>query len=132
MMPTSACFRKTLQELGKLWMSMTHNYPGKKKTPKQFDSGNADAEFQQQLKITIDSNIIEVLDVIVTSIKDRFEQPGYLAYKNLEELLLIAVKKEDYEEASPLYRPPIRMTSTKHNAFRYVYILYIYLYSLYM
>ena len=32
------------------------------------------------------------------SITERFDQPGYALYSNLEQLLLKSVKHEDYEE----------------------------------
>ena len=38
----------------------------------------------------------EVLDVICSTIEDRFRQPGYQLYSNLEQLLLKAVRKENY------------------------------------
>ena len=40
----------------------------------------------------------EALDLIIESITDRFDQPGYGLYSNLEQLLLKAVRHEDYEE----------------------------------
>jgi len=36
------------------------------------------------------------LDFVVNAIKDRFEQPGYLMYKNLQEVLLKCAHGEDY------------------------------------
>ena len=38
----------------------------------------------------------EALDLAITSIEDRFSQPGYLLYQNLEELLIKAANKKDY------------------------------------
>ena len=38
----------------------------------------------------------EVSDVICSTIEDRFRQPGYQLYSNLEQLLLKAVRKENY------------------------------------
>ena len=35
-------------------------------------------------------NYLEALDLIIQCIKDRFEQPGYAVYHNLEQLLLKA------------------------------------------
>ena len=40
----------------------------------------------------------EALDLIVQSIKDRFEQPGYKAYKCLEDLIIKAANKLDFSE----------------------------------
>ena len=38
----------------------------------------------------------EVLDIIFSTIEDRFRQSGYQLYSNLEQLLLKAVRKENY------------------------------------
>ena len=38
----------------------------------------------------------EVLDVICSTIEDRFRQLGYQLYSNLEQLLLKDVRKENY------------------------------------
>lgn len=35
---------------------------------------------------------------MITGINERFDQPGYKIYENLENLLLKAVKQESYEE----------------------------------
>ena len=35
------------------------------------------------------------MDLVISSIKERFDQPGYDIYKNLEELLLKTLKKEE-------------------------------------
>ena len=35
---------------------------------------------------------------MITGINERFDQPGYKMYENLENLLLKAVKQESYEE----------------------------------
>lgn len=40
----------------------------------------------------------EALDLIVCSIKERFDQPGYKVYSNLECVLVKAVKKDNYDE----------------------------------
>ena len=39
----------------------------------------------------------EALDLVVEGITDRFEQPGYQIYRNLEDLLLKACKGQDFE-----------------------------------
>ena len=40
----------------------------------------------------------EALDVLVNAIQDRFDQPGFKMYRNLQDLLLKAVKGDDYRE----------------------------------
>ena len=39
----------------------------------------------------------EALDLVINGIKNRFDQPGYKVYSNIEELLK-ATKKSDYDE----------------------------------
>jgi len=40
----------------------------------------------------------EALDLVVCGIKGRFDQPGYKVYSNLEEVLVKAVRKDNYDE----------------------------------
>ena len=44
----------------------------------------------------------EALDLIISGIKDRFDKTGYRIYRQLEDLLLKAVRKEDSKTASLL------------------------------
>lgn len=72
--------------------------PRKRKVPRRVEDGTAEAEFFTDCKQYYHQQFYEALDLIVNSIKDRFDQPGYKAYKNLEDLLLKAVKSEGYED----------------------------------
>ena len=38
------------------------------------------------------------MDLIISSINDRFDQPGYRIYCQLEDLILKAIQKEDFED----------------------------------
>ena len=49
------------------------------------------------LKIYIVRSIYEALDFVVQAINDRFDQPGYGVYQNLQELLLKACKGNRYQ-----------------------------------
>ena len=40
----------------------------------------------------------EAVDLAVASIKDRFDQPGYVMYRNLEELLLKGAAGSNFSE----------------------------------
>ena len=40
----------------------------------------------------------EALDLIISSINDRIDQPGYRIYYQLEDLLLKSIQKEDFED----------------------------------
>ena len=51
---------------------------------------------QLHVKITI----LQVLDTVVTSLKDRFNQSSFVVYKNIESLLLETIKGEDTSDES--------------------------------
>ena len=63
-------------------LRQTDNLPRKRKVPRRFEDGTAEAEFFTDCKQYYRQQLYEALDLIVNSIKDRFDQPGYKAYKN--------------------------------------------------
>ena len=40
----------------------------------------------------------EALDLVISSMKSRFDQPGYKTYSKLEDLLVKAANKEEIKE----------------------------------
>ena len=70
--------------------------PRKRKKTVRYESGNAAPEFHSSVEEYYRQAYFEVLDVIWSTIEDRFRQPGYQLYSNLEQLLLKAVRKENY------------------------------------
>ena len=72
--------------------------PQQRKRPIRYEDGNAAAEFVSTLEDHYRRIYYEALDLIIESITDRFDQPGYGVYSNLEKLFLKAVRQEDYEE----------------------------------
>ena len=68
--------------------------PRKRKRTVQYKSGNAMPEFHSSVEEYYRQAYLEVLDVICSTIEDRFRQPGYQLYSNLEQLLLKAVRKK--------------------------------------
>ena len=70
--------------------------PRKRKITVRYESGNATPEFQSSVEEYYRQAYFEVFDVICSTIEDRFRQPGYQLYSNLERLLLKAVGKENY------------------------------------
>ena len=72
--------------------------PRKRKATKRVEVGNAEAEFPATAIEYYRRQYYEALDLVVNAIKDRFDQPGYRSYRNLEDLLLKAVRNEDYKE----------------------------------
>ena len=72
--------------------------PRKRRLPRRLDDGNAEPEFISDCKQYYQQQYYEALDLIISCIKDRFDQIGYKSYQNLQDLLLKAVKKEPFEE----------------------------------
>ena len=68
----------------------------KRKTPKRFEVGEGDGYHSPTVQDYFRMIYYEALDLTVSSIQERFNQPGYAIYSNLESLLLKAAKQEDY------------------------------------
>ena len=69
--------------------------PRCRKVPRRFDSGTAESEFPQNTKDYYRPHYFEAIDLAVNCIQNRFQQPGYQVYQNLEQLLLKASKGLD-------------------------------------
>ena len=72
--------------------------PRKRKAPRRYEEGAAEPGFHDDCKQYFRINYFEALDLIISSVKETFDQPGYVIYKNLQDLLLKAIRKEDYED----------------------------------
>ena len=59
--------------------------PRKRKRTVRYESGNATPEFQSSVEEYYRQAYLEVFDVICSTIEDRFRQPGYQLYSNLEQ-----------------------------------------------
>ena len=83
--------------------------PRKRKCPRRYEEGSAEAEFSSSVKDHYRRQYFEALDLVVAGIKQRFDQPGYKIYKHLQELLLKSAKanfehyKEDFEFITSFY-----------------------------
>ena len=77
--------------------------PRKRKVPRCYDSGHAEAEFPSTPKDHYRQIYFEAVDLIVQSITKRFNQPGYKVYLQLENLLIKAAKKENYDSEHILW-----------------------------
>ena len=62
--------------------------PRKRKCPRRYEEGNAEAEFSVSVKDYYRRQYFEALDLVIAGIKQRFDQPGYKIYKHLQEVLL--------------------------------------------
>ena len=65
--------------------------PQKRKTPRRFDDGSTEGELPDNPKVFYRQQYYKALDLIISSINDRFDQPGYRIYQQLEDLLLIPI-----------------------------------------
>ena len=70
--------------------------PRKRKAPRHLEDGNEEAYHSFTTEEHYRIQYFEALDLAVTSIQDRFDQPGYATYKNLESLLLKVANQTDY------------------------------------
>ena len=70
--------------------------PRKRKRPKRYDDGSSSGD----LHFSTIANYVyfEAIDVAVNSLKNRFDQPGYQLYSNLEQLLIKACQGKTFEE----------------------------------
>ena len=64
--------------------------PYRSKTPHRFETGNAPPEFPSTMEDHYRKIYFEALDLVLQSIKQRFDQPGYHIYCKLDCLLLKA------------------------------------------
>ena len=74
---------------------MEPQLPRRSKRPRRYDDGLAESEFHDTPKAHFRQHYFEALDLAVNCIKDRFDQPGYKVYSNLEQLLLKTIEGED-------------------------------------
>jgi len=72
--------------------------PRKRKRPKIFESGTAQAKFFDSPKAYLKVSYFEALDLVIMAIKERFDQPGFKVYCNLQELVTKAAKGEKYDK----------------------------------
>lgn len=72
--------------------------PRKRKVPRQIDNGDGDDYFSETVEEHYRLQYFEAIDLAVACIKDRFDQPGYVVYRNLEELLFNGAAGSDFSE----------------------------------
>lgn len=72
--------------------------PRRRKAPRRYEISESEGDFVGDVKTHYRVIYYGALDSVVSSIKDRFQQPGYQVYCRLESLLLKAANKEDYQE----------------------------------
>ena len=62
--------------------------PRQKRMPARFKTGRAAPEYPENVQVYFRQIYYQCIDSVVNLIKERFDQPDYGIYKDLEELLL--------------------------------------------
>ena len=70
--------------------------PRKRKAPKRLEVGTSEGFFTHTPEALFRVEYMEALDLVINFIRERFNQPGYRIYCNLENLLLKAASNDDY------------------------------------
>ena len=70
--------------------------PRKRKRPVRFEEGQCSSHYPDTPKYYFKLIYFEAVDLIVNCIKQRFDQPGYNVYKNMEQLLLNTITDQEY------------------------------------
>ena len=71
--------------------------PRKRKAPQRFEVGSSEGSHSATVEDHYRRQYFEVLDNAIESISDRFDQPGYRMYRNLECLLVNAANGKEFE-----------------------------------
>ena len=74
------------------------NLPRRRKVPRRLDDGHGPAAFPTSIEEHYRPVYFEALDLITSCIKDRFDQPGYKTYSELETLILNAASGKPYDK----------------------------------
>ena len=70
--------------------------PRRRKVPRRYELGQGEPEYPPTAKDHYRQLYFEVLDLAVTSIASRFDQPGFKIYSNVEQLLFKACSGDNY------------------------------------
>ena len=79
--------------------------PRNRKRPLRYDDSQSEGYFHAEIKSLYRQSYYEAVDLLISCIEDRFQQPGYEKYKRLESLLFKACISEDIEnEIAEVYQ----------------------------
>ena len=70
--------------------------PRKRMAPRHLEVGEGESYHPATIEDHYRPIYFEALDLAIGSIEDRFDQPGYRIYQNLEQLLILAANKGDF------------------------------------
>ena len=71
--------------------------PRRRKAPSRYDDG-APGDFPRDCQAHYRQSYFEALDQVVNSIEDRFDQPDFHSYRQLEDLLMRTIRRESTQE----------------------------------
>ena len=72
--------------------------PRKRRAPERYEIGSGEASYSATLEEHYRRQYYEALDIAVTSIMTRFDQPGYAMYRSLESLLVQAANGQENDQ----------------------------------
>ena len=72
--------------------------PRKRKAPKHLEVGSSEGFHSASIQEYYRQLYFEALDLVVTGITDRFDQPGYNLYKKLEGLLIKSANNAAFDD----------------------------------
>ena len=73
--------------------------PRKRRIPIRFEEGTAEGTFFDDCEAYFRSIYYEALDLIINCIKERFDQPGFDIYRNLQDVIIKSIRKENYDDS---------------------------------
>ena len=91
-------FWEKITNKGKELQVSDPSLPRQRRIPRRLDEGSSEHEYPATPKDYFRRIYFEALDLIINCITDRFDQPGFRVYRNIEQLILKAAKNEDYGE----------------------------------
>lgn len=72
--------------------------PRKRRRPQRYEDGNSTEYHPDSPEVYYKPIFFESIDLIVNCIEQRFNQPGFKTYSQLQNLLFCAIRGEDYKE----------------------------------
>jgi len=90
-MPMCSHYKRSL-------VSVRQFFPRRWKAPRRYSDGDSDGSHSETAEDMYRVAYFEAIDMAISTVQDRFDQPGYAMYRNLENLLLKATRGEDYSD----------------------------------
>lgn len=108
-----AFFQTVLKKKESLVYILEPRLPRKRRAPERYEVGEAEPWFPRTAEDLYRPLYYEALDLIISAITERFDQPSFKAYAKLEALLLKCCKSEDISDelafVKELYHEDIKL-----------------------